>query len=378
MYLTEQEERILNGEEGKIKAKAMRILVTLGDIFDADKLIPIESTQIAGVSYKTIGDAGLEFLEDWSDAEVVVESRMNPAGMDLEDWREMGVSEAFAKKQLRIINALTSMGVKKSCSCTPYHAGLVPTRGSHIAWSESSAVAYANSVLGAMTNREGGPSALSAALIGKTPNYGLHLKKNRIAEMLFELDFELSELDYSLLGYYIGTIAKNKIPAIKGIAHSNNLQLKALGAGAAAGGGVPMFMVESITPEYRLISQPEKITVKKRDILDIKSKFNTCTKPNVIAFGCPHCSYEEINNILENATTEQELWICTSREVKQKFKETPLNIKIFADTCMVVAPVEEMGIECIATDSTKCAHYSQNLSNINTLIQPRDDLIHET
>lgn len=378
MYLSNQEERILNGEEGKIKAKAMRILAILGDIFDADKLIPIDSTQIAGVSYKTIGDAGLEFLEDWSDSKVVVESRMNPAGMDLEDWREMGVSKTFAKKQLRIINALTSMGVKKSCSCTPYHAGLVPKRGSHIAWSESSAVAYANSVLGAMTNREGGPSALSAALIGKTPNYGLHLKENRIAEILFEVDFELSELDYSLLGYHIGSISKNKIPAIKGIAHATNLQLKALGAGAAAGGGVPMFMVKDITPEYRTINQPEKITVNKSDISAIKRKFDTCTKPDVIAFGCPHCSYEEIDNIIKEATTEHELWICTSREVKEKFKHIPSNIKIFADTCMVVAPVEDMGIQCIATDSTKCAHYSQNLSDINTLIKSRRELIHET
>jgi hypothetical protein len=378
MYLTEQEERILNGEEGKIKAKAMRILATLGDIFDADKLIPIDSTQIAGVSYKTIGDAGLEFLEDWSDAKVVVESRMNPAGMDLEDWKEMGVSETFAKKQLRIINALTSMGVKKSCSCTPYHAGLVPKFGSHIAWSESSAVAYANSVLGARTNREGGPSALSAALIGKTPNYGLHLEKNRVAEILFEVDFDLSELDYSLLGYYIGKVAKNKIPAIKGIQHATNLQLKALGAGAAAGGGVPMFMVEDITPEYRIINQPEKISVGRSDISALKSKFNTCNKPQIIAFGCPHCSYEEIKSIIKESTTEQELWICTSREVKERFKKTPSNIKIFADTCMVVAPVEEMGIKCIATDSTKCAHYSQNLSDINTLIKSRSELIHET
>jgi hypothetical protein len=378
VYLTTEEEKILQGEEGKIKAKAMRILATLGDIFDADKLIPIESTQIAGVSYKTIGDAGLEFLEDWSDATVVVESRMNPAGMDLEDWREMGVSESFAKKQLRIIKALTSMGVKKSCSCTPYHAGLIPKQGTHIAWSESSAVAFANSVLGAMTNREGGPSALSAALIGKTPNYGLHLEKNRIAEILFDIPFELPSLDYSLLGYFIGTIAKNKIPAIKGIKHANELQLKALGAGAAAGGGVPMFMVKGATPEYRLIDKPEKITVEKEDLLTIQNKFNTCERPQIISFGCPHCSYEEIEDILKNATTEREIWICTSREVKQKFEDIPSNIKIFADTCMVVAPVEEMGIKCIATDSTKCAHYSRNLSDINTLIQSRDDLIHET
>jgi len=375
MYLTKYEEEILNGELGQIKAKAMRILATLGDIFDAENLIPIDSAQIAGVSYKTIGDAGLEFLEDWSNTQVVVESRMNPAGMDLKNWREMGISESFAEKQLKIIKALTSMGVKESCSCTPYHAGLVPEKGSHIAWAESSAVAYANSVLGAMTNREGGPSALSAAIIGKTPNYGLHLKKNRIGELLFDINFELSDLDYSLLGYYIGSIAQNKIPAIKGIKKASNLQLKALGAGAAAGGGVAMFMIENITPEFEIIKNPEKISVEYNELVKIQEQFSTCNHPDIISFGCPHCSYEEIIDIFNKVKTEQEIWICTSREVKERIQKIPNNIKLFCDTCMVVAPIEEMGITCLATDSTKCAHYSQNLSNLKTLIKSREELI---
>ena len=106
MYLTKAEERILDGELGEIKAKAMRILTILGDIFEADKLIPIESVQVSGISYKTIGDAGLEFLEDWSDNQVIVETRMNPAGMDLTDWKKMGISEDFAIKQLRIIDGV--------------------------------------------------------------------------------------------------------------------------------------------------------------------------------------------------------------------------------------------------------------------------------
>jgi hypothetical protein len=375
MYLTKDEEKVLDGEYGEIKEKAMRILTTLGDIFDADRLIPIKSTQIAGVSYKTIGDAGLEFLEDWSEAEVVVESRMNPAGMDLHNWKEMGVSKSFAEKQLRIIKALTSMGVKESCSCTPYHAGLIPELGTHIAWSESSAVAYANSVLGAMTNREGGPSALSAAIIGKTPNYGLHLRENRISKLLFDISFNLSNLDYSLLGYYIGRIAKNEIPAISGIKNASNFQLKVLGAGAAAGGGIPMVMVENNTPEFEVIKKSEKIFVEYDDLKEIQEQFTTCETPDIITFGCPHCSYEEILEMIKDLKTKQEIWVCTSREVKARFKEIPENLKIFCDTCMVVAPVEEMGIKCLATDSTKCAHYSQNLSKINTIIKSREELI---
>ena len=377
MYIDKSEERILNGDLGAIKAKAMRILITLGDIFEADKLIPIESVQVSGISYKTIGDAGLEFLEDWSDGQVVVETRMNPAGMDLSDWKTMGISEDFANKQLRIIDALTSMGIKKSCTCTPYHAGLIPNQGTHVAWSESSAVVFANSVLGAMTNREGGPSALSAALIGKTPNYGMHLEENRVGELIFKINYELTDLDFSLLGYYIGKNTKNKIPTIEGIKKANQYQLKALGAGAAASGGIPMFMIKNITPEYRIIENPEIIKVDYDQLINIKNDLTNCINPDIISFGCPHLSLEEVKDIIENTNTDKEIWICTTQEIKEKFPSVPSNIKIFSDTCMVVAPVEELGIKCLATDSTKCAHYSQNLSKIKTLVNSRQELINK-
>lgn len=377
MFLTKQEEKILEGELGPIKAKAMRILATLGDIFEADKLIPIESVQVSGVSYKTIGDAGLSFLEDWSTTKVVVEARMNPAGMDLTDWFKMGISEDFASKQLRIINALKSMGIKKSCTCTPYHAGLIPKQGTHIAWSESSAVIYANSVLGAMTNREGGPSALSAALIGKTPNYGMHLEKNRIGEIVFDIDFDLTDLDFSLLGYFIGKHSENKIPVIKGIKRATKIQLKALGAGAAASGGVPLFMIKDITPEYRRVKNPEKFNVEYDDLTHIQEDLTNCDSPDIISFGCPHCSLGEVREIIENIKTDKEIWICTPREVKKKIDSTPPNVKILSDTCMVVAPIEQLGIKCLATDSTKSAHYSQNLSEIKTMLKSREELINE-
>lgn len=382
MYLTKKEERILEGEEGSIKAKALKILATLGGIFDADKLIPIKSTQIAGISYKTIGDAGLEFLEDWAREEVVVTSFMNPAGMDLEDWQEMGIDTKFAKKQLRIVNALTSMGVQQSCTCTPYHAGLIPEKGSHIAWSESSAVVYANSVIGAMTNREGGPSALSAALIGKTPNYGYHLKKNRIASIKFQVDFEPTELEFSLLGYYIGETAKDKIPLISGIKKASNLHLKALGAGAAASGGMGMFMIPNITPELRVIDNPENIKIQKKDLEQIKAKLTNGENPDIISFGCPHANYKEIIEIINIINTDKPIWICTSKKVKEKIKlnkiSIPDNVKIFSDTCMVVSPLKELGINCIATNSTKGAHYSQNLSHIKTILKSKEELLDDS
>ena len=377
MHLTKEEENILNGEQGEIKAKAMRILSTLGEIFKADGLIPIESAQIAGISYKTIGDAGVEFLEEWAShgVKVKVESRMNPAGMDLENWKRMGISEEFARKQFKIIEALTAMGIKKSCTCTPYLAGLKPKFGSHIAWSESSAVIFANSVLGARTNREGGPSALSAALIGKTPNYGLHLDKNRRAELVFELNFGLSDFNYSLLGYHIGEIAKNRIPLIKGIKRANWDQLKILGAGAAASGGVPMFMIPNITPENRVIENPEIIHVDESELMEVKNRFSTDLESSIIAFGCPHCSKEEVQDIINKINTQKEIWIFTTNQIKHQFKNLPKNVKIFSDTCMVVCPIEDMGVKCVSTNSSKCAHYSLNLSRIKANLKSKEELL---
>lgn len=377
MYLTNEEEKILKGKSGEIQAKAMRILVKLGDILNADKLINVESTQISGVSYKTIGDAGLEFLEDWanSNIQVTVESWMNPAGMDLDEWNVLGFPKKFAKKQLRIINALTSMGIKQSCTCTPYHNDLIPKEGSHIAWSESSAVIFANSVLGAMTNREGGPSALSAAIIGKTPNYGLHLKENRIGQIIFNIDFELSSFEFSLLGYHIGELSKEKIPVIKGIRNASWDQLKALGAGAAASGSVAMFIIPGFTPESRIIDNPEVFEVSREDLTNIQVQLTNGTEPDIITFGCPHCSFEEVKNILQNLKTTKEIWIFTSKKIKKKFPNLPSNVRIFSDTCMVVSPLEEMGVGCLATDSTKAAHYTQNLSKIKSILKSREDLL---
>jgi predicted aconitase len=379
VFLTKEEERLLDGKSGEIKAKSMRILTTLGDIFNADKLIEIESTQIAGISYKTIGDAGLEFLEDWAkaDIQVAVESWMNPAGMDIDEWNRLGFPHDFAEKQLRIIKALSAMGIKQSCTCTPYHNQLIPNRGSHLAWSESSAVVFVNSVLGAMTNREGGPSALSAAIIGKTPNYGLHLAENRKAQIVFNIDFKMRNFDFTLLGFHIGEISQDKVPMIKGIDQASWIQLKALGAGAAASGSISMFMIQNITPESHIIDNPEIINVYREDLTKIEEKLTNGVEPDIISFGCPHCSFEEVNDIIRNIRTEKKIWIFTSKEIKKKFPSIPSNVTIFSDTCMVVAPLEEMGIGCIATDSTKAAHYTQNLSKLKSILKAREELLGE-
>ncbi|MEE9593783.1 MAG: aconitase X, partial [Candidatus Hydrothermarchaeales archaeon] len=207
MFLTKEEEEILDGELGEGHKKAMELLVALGDIKGADKFVDIERAHVSGVSYLTIGDPGLELLEEWASTGVKagVLTTTNPVGLDLEAWQELGFPERFALKQGEILRAYETMGVRSSCTCTPYLTDNVPKRGEHIAWAESNAVAYSNSVLGARTNRESGISALSAAILGKVPNYGLHLDENRRATSEIIVDADLEDpFDYSAMGFCIG------------------------------------------------------------------------------------------------------------------------------------------------------------------------------
>ncbi len=175
LHLTPAEEALLAGSAGPGVQKAMQIVVALGRIYAAPDLTPITHAQISGVSYKNLGDAGVDFLNHWAaeGASVRVPTTLNPAGMELERWQEMGISPDFARPQLIAISAFRQMGVTPTMSCTPYlFPGIAPRRGDHLAWAESSAVVWANSVVGAYTNREGGPSALAAAIVGRTARYG--------------------------------------------------------------------------------------------------------------------------------------------------------------------------------------------------------------
>jgi len=261
MYLTKEEERILDGEYGEGVRRFMELLVKLGDINGAERMVPISSAQIAGISYKNIGDPGLEFLEDVSrEARVRVPAFMNPAGMDLERWRELGIPEEFAEKQLRVVEALRRMGVFKTLSCTPYLSGLLPRFGEHIAWAESSAVIYANSIIGARTNREGGPSALAAAVTGRTPYYGLHVEENREPTVGFKVEADVAgEYGMSVLAYLITKEVKKGVPYFEGL-KGNADELKVFGATLAAFGGIALFHAKGITPEE--VEPPEEGILK--------------------------------------------------------------------------------------------------------------------
>ena len=390
MHLTNAEERILSGEDGEVMERMFRLLVRLGEIYGADKMIPVHSSQVAGVSYKSIGDPGVEFLEDYAarGAKVKIVTFLNPAGMDIEDWQKLNIPPGFAEKQLRIMDAFRKMGVVVSATCTPYLAGNLPRFREHIAWSESSAISFSNSVIGARTNREGGPSALAAALCGVTPNYGLHLDENRNPQVLVEVDAKLEDsADFGALGYVVGKQVKNRIPYFRGIKDADTDQLKALGAAMAASGAVALYHVEGMTPEAHLMETKslEKLSVSDKDVNETFSKLSTGKEPDIVILGCPHSSLKEIMTVsrkLEGKKLKKPLWICTSRMVKEAanrmgFTRTieAAGGKVVADTCMVVSPMEDMGYKTTAVNSGKAANYLPGFCKQNVVFGRLDDIL---
>ena len=377
MELTRQEQAMLNGQEGYAVQKSMEILVALGEIFGAKSLIDVGSVQVAGVSYHNLGDAGLEFLNKLAvDGRVRVLTTLNPAGMDLENWQQLGISPEFAEKQNLVIDAFQRMGILVSCTCTPYLIGNLPLYGEHIAWSESSAVTFANSVIGARTNREGGPSALAAAFVGKTPNYGLHLDENRTPDIHIHVDAELTKLsDWGALGYAIGRKAENKISYITGIKTAELDMLKSFCASVVTYGSKPLFYIKGITPGAELQTQPKNtVTINQGDLKIAYDSINDDVNDiELVCVGCPHCSIKEISEIADlleskKVADQTELWVATSRTTKQLADKRGYTSTIEAaggkfacDTCMAVAPLKGR-FKSLATTSAKGCFYSrQNL-----------------
>ena len=364
MYLDPEDERILAGEQGETKAKMLELLVALGKVFGAERLVPIRSAQVSGASYKTIGEYGLQWLSSL-DAKAVVPAVLNPIGMPRERWQEMGVDPDFAKKQQAVVAAYERLGIGLECTCTPYYLRET-SYGDHLAWSESSAVSYANSVIGARTNREGGPGALAAALIGKTPCYGLHLAENRKPQVIVRVQADTRDWSiahYGALGYHTGKLVGNRIPFFSGL-NPDSDRLKALGAAMAATGAVALYHVEGITPEaFKVPFDYSGLEVIAVESGEVEALFKLLPV-DAVAVGCPHCSPAELSTIarlLNGKIVTKPMYVFAAQGVIDTNKKMVDSIensgaRVFADTCMVVSPVMEQ-YSAIMVNSGKALAY---------------------
>jgi len=385
MRLTDEERSMLQGDQGEGVRKAMEIVVALGTIYSADDFVPVSHVQVSGVSYKNLGDAGLEFLREWAaqGACVRVPTTLNPAGMDLRHWRELGFPADFAAQQQAVLDAFTAMGIEATCTCTPYLVGYAPKLGDHIAWGESSAISFANSVLGARTNREGGPGALAAAIVGRTGRFGLHLDENRAPTHLVDVRCPVRRAsDFGALGYLVGKRVANGVPYLRGldVAACDVTNLKLFGAAVAASGAVALYHIEGVTPESNLKSQPSNLkgefAVESLDEGYAALNRADTSSIDLVWIGCPHASLEEIELIadkLDGRRVRSVLWITAAHQVRDEAASRGLLARIeksggriVSDTCLVVAPVEALGIRCMATNSGKGAFYGPSHAHVAT------------
>lgn len=390
MHLTKNQEKMLSGGEGEATQKGMEILVGLGDIFDAEGLIPVHNTHISGVSIRTAGEAGLNFIEEMVEkgAEVSVPTTINPAAMDLRNWEALGAPKGLLKKQRRMVEAYQKMGALPTCSCTPYLTGNKPAFGQHIAWAESSAVIYANSVLGARTNREGAPSALASAITGLTPLHGHHMDENRSGTVRIKPDPEIFEengsFNYGVLGYWIGKKFPESVPVVENLSPNLN-QHKSMGAGMATSGAIGLYHLPDVTPEAKenpeICEADEVATFGREERENIIDELDQTSEAELICIGCPHLSMSELKDLYEKAG-DREIWAFLPRELKKELNtdgipsQTEKNsMKLVCDTCMVVAPLSEMGYSSIGVNSAKAAYYAPSLAGVKVHFAPLKELV---
>ena len=396
MFLTDEQRSMLAGDFGYSVKKSMEILTALGKIYEAERFVPVSSVQIAGVSYDNLGEAGLGWLAEMAagGGKACVYATLNPAGMDIENWQSLKISPEFAEHQQRVIGAFGKMGVVTTCTCTPYLVGSVPHFGEHIAWAESSAVCYANSVLGARTNREGGPSALASALTGLTPEYGLHLSPNRRPGIMVAVIPRIEGTSsFGALGKVVGELVESipgkPIPYLRGIERASLEELKSFCASLATYGGLGMFHLEGITPEAGLVDLPDtQVDVDHRDLEAAWGSMvdHTGEEVDFVSLGCPHLSLPELAHLAEllrGKKVKKTFWITTARPTRQMADRMGYTrvieesgAVIAADTCCVVAPIRGR-FNVMATDSAKACYYAYAKNKFKTRFLEFDQVVAE-
>ncbi|MEJ8827352.1 aconitase X catalytic domain-containing protein [Variovorax humicola] len=387
MVLTDEETAMLNGDKGAAVQKAMQILVALGESFGAERLVAVNNVHMAGSSVLVAEEAGTRFVEDIrkQGGKFVTRVTTNPTAVDPSQWKEIGIPESDSILQTRLTDAYAGMGANSCNTCIPYLVGNMPRFGEHMAWGESSAVVFANSVCGARTNREGGPSGLASALTGRTPEYGFHLKHNRYGKFLIKVETQLRDMtDFGTLGYFAGKIAGQDTPVFTGVATTPTLEdLKALSAALASSGSVSMFHAVGVTPEAPTVEEafggrtPDKVLVfGDAEKAAAEAALNREPSDHVdwILVGCPNASVQEIREVadaLQGKKVHQDvaLWVTTAGAM-YAMAERNGYIKTIEDaggivvreTCpflarsRVIAPSK--GYKTLTTNSAKMAFYA--------------------
>ena len=384
MRLTDEEKSILDGKQGGAARIALAVLVDLGELFGAEELMKISQVHIDATLYMV--DAGLEFTEKMADlgGKVAVPTSLNPSSIDLQRWKAYRVPPEVLSKHKRMEKAYLKMRATPTWTCAPYQNGIIPRFGEQIAWGESNAIAFANSIIGARTNRYADLMDVCAAIIGKVPKFGLHLTVNRKAKILLRLKdisaqmFE-NEAIYPLLGYLLGEMAGDQVATITGIPQNVKIDsLKGFCAAAASSGAIGLFHMVGITPEAQTLemclhgNKPEKvIDITPNLIKTAEDRLWTAKSDAVdlIVTGCPHYSPAEFNRLVQlikgkKVHSSVIFWAFTNRSVYAWIKDNGIltdlasaGVMVFTDGCPLQYPKETWHFRAAMTDSAKFANY---------------------
>ena len=332
MELNDFELEILSGKHGEPRKLAIEHQIQIGKFFDAKKMIGISQVHIMADT-EALGLSGIQFLENISnhsenERKVLVPTITDPRGADFNSYKRIKQSKNFIDMELRAVNAFKKLNVMMTDTCINYQVFMPPVLGEHLAFGDTGSSIYANSVLGARTNFEGGPSALAASLTGRTPVYGLHLDSKRLANKSFTVSLELNDLnDWGALGGIIGKQMSSywDIPIIYGIDQKpTSDQLKHFGAALASFGSTPMFHIDSITPESYL-NNKMNLTDQMVDETDLKNFYKSflpdSDKLDVVVFSAPQLSLDEmrvLSEIIEGRKIHSDvsLIVCTAPSIK--------------------------------------------------------------
>ncbi len=383
LRLSDHETAILHGENGPATRLAMQIVVRMGEILGAAELVEIGSAHIDGCLYH--GDGGVEFAERLVDlgGSVSVPATLNVGALDLLNPARVRARDHRREMALRLMRAYDTLGCAPTWTCAPYQAGHRPARGEHVAWGESNAVAFANSVLGARTNRYGDFMDICCAIAGRAPRTGLHLDHERFATTVVDtaaIDPELKRRDvfYPVLGTWLGATVDDCVAVVSGLpCDVTEDQLKATGAAAASSGAVGLFHVEGVTPEAPDLptalggNRPKRVVaVTPTEIRAARDRLSTAHTGRIdaVAVGSPHFSLEEfsrLEDLLPATPFAVPFYVCTGRaeyrrlaaaDRLRRFEDA--GVEIVVDTCVVVTPILPPKGGVLVTNSGKFAHYT--------------------
>lgn len=383
--LSSEEQAIASGTQGEGAAMAMRIVAESARLMGAPRLIPVASAHIDGALYH--GDSGTLFAEKLvaGGAKVAVRSTLNVGALAPAGCVAIRLPPHERDMAARMMRAYEAMGCEPSWTCAPYQAGHRPAQGSNVAWGESNAVVFCNSVLGARTNRYGDFLDIACAIAGRAPDYGLHRPENRLATLVIDaraLSHELrsSDVFYPVLGTILGSSAGTAIAVIDGLQGcTTEDRLKALGAAAASAGGVGLFHIAGVTPEAPDLATAlgdqaprERIVLTSAEVQRALARLSTAGETgriDAIAIGSPHLSLAEINEVeqlMAGRRLKAPLYANTGRHIlrpleadgRRKALEAA-GVIFVADTCVVVTPIlPEIEGAVLMTNSGKFAHYA--------------------